>query len=203
VNGVLKRTRLLAAASAAVLLSVLMLVGARLLWSPHRNALAYHLHAYWLDARGRGQEYWWVAPPPGFSGTWRTWDRKWRLQAIEPYLDGRMNGEVTYFFDSGLKSQQLSLVKGVQHGADLFWDKQGQLRTLQVNENGRELLRVTLWPLGKLKEVCPYNEQGQKHGVVQRWNGQGVLVSAEVWKDGTCVAPVLVPEDPGVSGAGK
>ena len=73
---------------------------------------------------------------------------------------GREQGDVTEWYDNGVRAQVVPMRDGQRHG-----------------------LLQTRYSDGSLRQIVPY-EHGKKHGIEREWDPSGKLVLEQAWRDG-------------------
>lgn len=62
-----------------------------------------------------------------------------RLKTVEPYREGRLDGEVQLFWPNGKLKRRVHFSKGIRQGNDEMWDEEGTLIDRAVYEFGSSL----------------------------------------------------------------
>ncbi len=95
-----------------------------------------------------------------FDGEAKVYDQAGRLEAIIPYLMGRLHGCEQRFFGHGARMSCRQFEDGTAHGPQELWSESGQL-----------LMRAQM-------------VRGQLHGIRHEWTAEGQLRAAEEWSEG-------------------
>ena len=110
-----------------------------------------------------------------FHGECRGFRENGRLQTIQNYKDGVLNGEEIQFYDDGItRKAVVNFLDGKQHGRREFYSSDGKLTELHTFKNGGSDGESRKMIEGKLH--IGYYKDGEKDGVWEIFNNK------EVWE---------------------
>lgn len=103
-------------------------------------------------------------------------------KTVEPYLRGRLEGEVLLYWPNGQLKRRCPFVKGARHGLDEMWSEEGVLLDEGRYEMGKPInVHRRFNQKGALIEEIEYLE-GTRFNVHQ-WDEKGELRVEALWID--------------------
>lgn len=134
-------------------------------WS--RFIYLWQCHIYPKHAEGE------IKPPPGFTGTWKTWWRSGRKRAEYQYLNGEYDGTQWCWFPNGQPADVVSFKNGKFHGERRQWYESGQ-------------------PCSKAFFI-----QGKVDGEATHWHKNGKISRQQYFKNGVPVGEWVLYDENG------
>ena len=104
------------------------------------------------------------------------------LKTVEPYLEGRLHGEVRLFWPNGQLKRLCHFVKGARHGLDQMWSEGGVLLDSGEYEMGKPIgFHRRFGKNGALIEEIEYLD-GPRFNLRQ-WDETGNVRVEAIWTD--------------------
>lgn len=102
------------------------------------------------------------------------------VKTVEPYCEGRLDGEVVLYWPNGNVKRTCSFCKGARHGHDRMWNEEGVLVDEGSYEAGKPVGTHRRYKESLIEEIV-YLE-GPRFNIRQ-WDEQGILRLEAIWSD--------------------